>query len=113
MKSNDFLRPTPAEEADLFPFGPVQPDPENRPVLLHDVCLAIRSIGGEIWTMNRFPDGSGLLLNVGIEGKKGCVFTPMPGRDPQPTAPTGKGSPCHIVTTLPDLQIWLEALAAV
>ncbi len=94
-------------EADNLPFGPVE-----KPVLLLDIANAIRAFGGEIWHFDKIEAPAGSVFRANIGRRQFRVFAPMPGLDPQPTAPTEKGTPCHVITTLPDLQIWLEALAA-
>ena len=112
MKSNDFPRPTPAEEADLFPFGPAQPDPENRrdaPVLLLRVSQEIWARGGKVWHFDKIDEPAGSVFRAEFGTCQFRVFAPMPGHQ-RTTEPQEKGSPCHVLTTLPALQTFLNSL---
>ncbi|MBO0939958.1 hypothetical protein J2I47_25660 [Fibrella sp. HMF5335] len=99
-------------EADSLPFGPAQPDPENRrdaPVLLLDIANTIRGNGGQVWHVGKLTDSSGMLFRANIGRRQFRVFAPMPGGKQPLTAPQEKGTPVHVVSTLPALQNWLAS----
>ena len=97
---------SPDFEADNLPFGPVE-----KPVLLLDVANAIRAFGGEVWHFDKIEAPAGSVFRANIGRCQFRVFAPMPGSE-HPVPPQEKGSPVHLVSTLPALREWLASLAA-
>lgn len=101
-------------EAEMFPFGPVQPDPENRreaPILLLQISKEIWAKGGEVWHFDKIESPAGCVFRANINRRQFRVFVPMLGNE-HPVPPLEKGSPVHLVSTLPALREWLASLVA-
>lgn len=96
---------SPDFEADALPFGPAL-----KPVLLLEIAQEIRAFGGQVWHYDKIGEPFGSLFRAEIGTLKFRVFVPMPGNK-TPIPPQEKGSPIHVVSTLPALREWLISLA--